>query len=73
MSRYDVVVYGASGFTGAYVVEYLVNSEQFEGLSFAVAGRSEKKLREVLRNISQKTGRNFNRKITFRAFFQEKM
>ncbi|KAF1752547.1 hypothetical protein GCK72_019102 [Caenorhabditis remanei] len=58
MSRYDVVVYGASGFTGAYVVEYLVNSEQFEGLSFAVAGRSEKKLREVLRNVSQKTGKD---------------
>uniref|UniRef100_A0A8R1I2Y4 Sacchrp_dh_NADP domain-containing protein n=1 Tax=Caenorhabditis japonica TaxID=281687 RepID=A0A8R1I2Y4_CAEJA len=58
MSRYDVVVYGASGFTGAYVVQNLVASEQFEGLSFAVAGRSDKKLREVLAKVSQKTGKD---------------
>lgn len=62
MSRYDVVVYGASGFTGAYVVQYLVASEQFEGLSFAVAGRSEKKLRQVLSDVSQATG-SYQKKI----------
>ncbi|CAI2354978.1 unnamed protein product [Caenorhabditis sp. 36 PRJEB53466] len=60
MSRYDVVVYGASGFTGAYVVECLAASEQFQPLSFAVAGRSEDKLREVLARASQKTGSNVN-------------
>uniref|UniRef100_A0A1I7TYA2 Sacchrp_dh_NADP domain-containing protein n=1 Tax=Caenorhabditis tropicalis TaxID=1561998 RepID=A0A1I7TYA2_9PELO len=55
MSRYDVVIYGASGFTGACVVEHLVKSELFEGFSFAVAGSDEEKLHELLKNVSQKT------------------
>ncbi|CAD6196401.1 unnamed protein product [Caenorhabditis auriculariae] len=58
MSRYDVVVYGASGFTGAYIVQYLVTSSHFEGVTYAVAGRSESKLRQVLSDISDRTGRN---------------
>lgn len=56
MSRYDLVVYGATGFTGAHIVESIVNSKHFEGLSYAVAGRSENKLRKVLDDISSKTG-----------------
>lgn len=36
--RYDLVLYGVSGFTGAYILEYLVNSE-FSHIKFAVAGR----------------------------------
>ncbi|CAB3397735.1 unnamed protein product [Caenorhabditis bovis] len=58
MSRYDVVIYGATGFTGAYILEYLVLSPKYEGVSFAIAGRSEKKLKEVLDSISEKTGKD---------------
>lgn len=36
--RYDLVLYGVSGFTGAYILESLVNSK-FNNVSFAVAGR----------------------------------
>ena len=59
MSRYDLVVYGATGFTGAYIVENIVTSKHFEGISFAVAGRNENKLRKVLDDISVKTGAYF--------------
>merc|ERR1719334_672615 len=48
MSRYDLVVYGASGFTGQFVVEYVHRAAEEQGLSWAVAGRSEGKLRSTL-------------------------
>jgi len=48
MSRYDLVVYGASGFTGQFVVEYVHRASIEHGLSWAVAGRSEGKLQAVL-------------------------
>jgi len=48
MSRYDLVVYGASGFTGQFVVEYVHRASVEHGLSWAVAGRSEGKLQAVL-------------------------
>lgn len=45
---YDVVVYGASGFTGRLVVEYLVKQYGAgSGLKWAMAGRSAEKLAAV--------------------------
>lgn len=45
---YDLVVYGASGFTGGLVAEYLQSQYGSDGaVSWAVAGRSEKKLAEL--------------------------
>ena len=38
MSRYDIVLYGASGFTGQYVIEYLHRAAVDQSLSWAVAG-----------------------------------
>ena len=47
MSReFDVIVYGATGFTGRLVAEYLAQTYP-EGLSWAMAGRSLAKLQEV--------------------------
>lgn len=46
--EFDIIVYGASGFTGRLVAEYL--SREYAGdasLKWAMAGRSEKKLAEV--------------------------
>ncbi|XP_066281581.1 saccharopine dehydrogenase-like oxidoreductase isoform X3 [Branchiostoma lanceolatum] len=56
--KYDVVVFGASGFTGQYVVEELgrVTSEEERGLTWAVAGRSEDKLNKVLEKASATIG-----------------
>ena len=47
MSReFDVIVYGASGFTGRLVAEYMGNAYG-TSVSWAMAGRSEAKLAEV--------------------------
>jgi short subunit dehydrogenase-like uncharacterized protein len=46
--EYDVVVYGATGFTGKLVAEYLLNQYGADGdLRWAMAGRSLDKLSEV--------------------------
>ena len=42
---FDVVVYGATGFTGKLVVEYMLNQYgDDETISWAMAGRSHEKL-----------------------------
>lgn len=53
--RYDLVLYGASGFTGAYVLEALAMTD-LQGATFAVAGRSEAKLKKTLKEVSDLTG-----------------
>jgi short subunit dehydrogenase-like uncharacterized protein len=54
--RYDLVIYGASGFTGQYVLEAFVNSDEYTKLTVAVAGRSEAKLQKTLTYVSELTG-----------------
>jgi short subunit dehydrogenase-like uncharacterized protein len=47
-SKFDIVVYGATGFTGQLVVEYLAaNYKSDSGLKWAMAGRSLDKLKSV--------------------------
>ncbi|MBD8699947.1 saccharopine dehydrogenase NADP-binding domain-containing protein [Sphingomonas sp. CFBP 13714] len=46
MRDFDIVIYGATGFTGRLVAEYLVQTYP-TGLSWAMAGRSRAKLEEV--------------------------
>uniref|UniRef100_A0A1B8XX15 Saccharopine dehydrogenase-like oxidoreductase n=1 Tax=Xenopus tropicalis TaxID=8364 RepID=A0A1B8XX15_XENTR len=57
--QYQLVILGASGFTGQFVVEEVAraaDSEDFRGpgLRWAVAGRNKKKLEEVLQTASQR-------------------
>lgn len=47
---YDIVLYGATGFTGALVAEYLA-AHAPEGLRWAIAGRSEAKLAAVAQRL----------------------
>lgn len=42
---YDIIVWGATGFTGQLVAEYIIR--HYPQISLAIAGRSEAKLREV--------------------------
>ncbi len=44
---YDVVVYGATGFTGSLIVEYLLEKYRDSDLKWAMAGRSAEKLAAV--------------------------
>ncbi len=43
--EFDLIIYGATGFTGKLATLYLMNSESAENLSVAIAGRSESKLK----------------------------
>jgi short subunit dehydrogenase-like uncharacterized protein len=53
----DVVIYGATGFTGKLVVEYMQeNYGNDESVSWAIAGRSEEKLKAVSEDL--KVGSN---------------
>ena len=46
--NFDVVVYGATGFTGKLVVEYMLNQYgSDQSISWAMAGRSHEKLMAV--------------------------
>jgi hypothetical protein len=59
--KYEYVVFGASGFTGQFVVEELARlvANDNRKRHWAVAGRSETKLRETLRLASENTGMLF--------------
>jgi short subunit dehydrogenase-like uncharacterized protein len=47
-SKFDIVVYGATGFTGQLVAEYLAaNYKGDANLQWAMAGRSKEKLATV--------------------------
>ncbi|KAK7792581.1 hypothetical protein R5R35_008674 [Gryllus longicercus] len=59
--RLDIVVFGATGFTGKYAVhEVLKLSKDKGGLSWGVSGRNEKKLRDVLKEVSEKSGEDLS-------------
>lgn len=55
--RYDFVVFGASGFTGQYVVEEVARvADEENGLTWAISGRDMGKLQKVLEAVSTQTG-----------------
>ena len=59
MSRpYQVVIFGASGFTGEYVVEQLAKylNKSRTSLSWAAAGRSEAKVKRTLLSVGTRIG-----------------
>ena len=50
--KYDIIVYGATGFTGKLVAKYLLKTYGVNGpVSWAIAGRDEKKLELIRRNL----------------------
>jgi len=49
--QYDVIVWGASGFTGKLVVEYFLQ-QYGKDIAWAVAGRNRQKLEQVLEELS---------------------
>ncbi|MFH1138689.1 MAG: saccharopine dehydrogenase NADP-binding domain-containing protein [Pseudomonadota bacterium] len=46
-AEFDVVIYGASGFTGRLVAEYLVQNYKHSNIAWALAGRDEAKLVKI--------------------------
>lgn len=61
--RYDLVIFGATGFTGQFVVEEMVRVQEEEGgsLTMAVAGRNMEKLQKVLEQASKHTGKDLEK------------
>ncbi|KAL4703023.1 hypothetical protein ACJJTC_019241, partial [Scirpophaga incertulas] len=56
MSRLDLVVFGATGFTGQHAVKHLAEKEgQFSKLTWGIAGRSKSKLEDLLKDVSQRS------------------
>ena len=54
---YGLVVYGATGFTGRLCVEYLAKQYGVAGqVRWAIAGRSEAKLRSLLEDVAERVG-----------------
>lgn len=45
--KYDIVIYGATGFIGQLVVEYFANNVDFENVRWAIAGRDLTKLLRI--------------------------
>lgn len=57
--EFDIIIFGATGFTGKYVVEYVAKISK-DQLKWAVAGRSANKLAEVLAEVSVISGKDIN-------------
>ena len=51
---FDVILYGASGFTGKLCVEYMAKQSSTKGIRWAIAGRNGTKLEEVKADVAKK-------------------
>lgn len=52
MKKYDVVIFGASGYTGRLVLDYFINQYHDTGVKFAVASRNKEKMNLILSDYS---------------------
>jgi short subunit dehydrogenase-like uncharacterized protein len=55
-NRLDAVIFGASGYTGQYVVEEMARKGKEYGFKWGIAGRTADKLKQILRQASDITG-----------------
>ncbi len=55
-SRLDVLIFGATGYTGQYVIEEMARKGKQLGFKWGVAGRTVDKLKQVLQQASNITG-----------------
>ncbi|XP_071797123.1 saccharopine dehydrogenase-like oxidoreductase [Asterias amurensis] len=56
---FGLIVFGASGFTGQFVVQELARvSDEEPGLTWAIAGRNQDKLQAVLKEAEKVTGKD---------------
>ncbi len=55
-AEFDIIIFGASGYTGKCVLTEFVRQNENEKYSLAIAGRNVEKLAELLRWIEVETG-----------------
>lgn len=63
--NFDLIIFGATGFTGYFVVRELVQTihfypKEYQNLRWAVAGRSKKRLEETLQKVGKQMKINLN-------------
>lgn len=56
--EFDYIVYGASGFTGQFVLEDVARSLKDSKRTYAIAGRNEQKLKKTLQESGKIIGRH---------------
>ena len=54
--QYDLIVFGASGFTGKYVAAEVARVSNKENITWAVSGRNTDKMKAILENVEKSTG-----------------
>ncbi|CAK0890965.1 unnamed protein product [Prorocentrum cordatum] len=54
--QYDIVLFGATGFTGRLAARYLATAARAAEARWAVAGRSERRLSDLLRSLGEPAG-----------------
>lgn len=57
MSRLNIIIFGASGFTGKIVVKELAALTRHESFSWGIAGRSKSKLNHILKSCEVETSK----------------
>lgn len=57
-SRLDIVIFGATGYTGKFTV--LKALHVLDGLTWGVAGRNKEKLLKTLNEVSEKAGKDLS-------------
>ncbi|XP_053679850.1 saccharopine dehydrogenase-like oxidoreductase [Anopheles nili] len=57
--KLDIVIFGASGFTGKYTI--FEGIKLLEGLRWGIAGRSQEKLRETLAEVGKKANKDLSK------------
>lgn len=55
-NRVDLMIFGATGYTGKFLVRELASTYKNEIFTWAVAGRSESRLKELLQSVSKEKG-----------------
>lgn len=58
--KYDVVLLGATGFTGKLTAHYIAKAYKDKDLTWAIAGRSKTKLDSILNEIGSETEKNIH-------------
>lgn len=53
--KYDIILFGATGFTGQYVARELARIANNEKISWAIAGRNAEKMKQLLMSVQQVT------------------
>jgi short subunit dehydrogenase-like uncharacterized protein len=53
-AEYDILIYGATSFTGKIVIDYLCRHPQAQEFTIALGGRTASKLKELQGQVKQK-------------------